>query len=112
MGGVVCVAESLDNGWQEERETVQRGVDAKRILAATRLCNRIHALPNSDEHVDPDLPVFDSLPEVLHAKLVGERAAVIFQATTDFPLLILVEELGSGWVIIEVEESDNGWRDG
>jgi len=40
----VAVAESLDDSWQEKRETVKRGVDAE-----------------GDEHVHPDLPVLDSI---------------------------------------------------
>lgn len=29
-------------------------------------------LPNGDEHMDPDLPVLDGVPEVLEVVLVGQ----------------------------------------
>jgi hypothetical protein len=92
---IVGVAKGLDDGRQEERETVERGVDAE-----------------GDEHVHPDLPVLDGVHEVLGTVLVCERAAVLFQTAGDLLLLDLGQELGGLRVVVHVEESYDGNEEG
>jgi hypothetical protein len=67
-----CGAQVVDDGRQEERVRVQAGVDA-----------------DGDEHVDPDLPVLERIPEVLQVKLVGERRPVALQPGLDLEALLL-----------------------
>ncbi|KAH0294548.1 high-affinity nicotinic acid transporter, partial [Aureobasidium sp. EXF-3399] len=74
----VAVAESLDDSWQEKRETVKRGVNA----------------------------------EVFGTVLVGERAAVLFEAARNFLLFGLGQELGGLGVVVHVEEGNNGDDEG
>jgi hypothetical protein len=92
---VVGVAKSLDDGGQEKRETVERGVNA-----------------DGDEHVHPDLPVLHSIKEVFGTVLVGERAAVLFEAARNLLLLSIVKELGGLRVVVHVEEGNNGNEEG
>lgn len=91
----VAVAKGFDDSWQEERETVQRGVNAK-----------------GDEHMAPNLPIGNSMFEVFCAILVGERAAVLFKTAGDFLLFGLSQELGGLRVVVHVEESNDGDDEG
>jgi len=75
---VAAVAHALDDGGQEQRDRVERRVDADR-----------------DHHVDVDLPVAQSRPHVLDVKVVGERVAVVLEATLDLGALGLGEEFGT-----------------
>ena len=64
-------------------------------------------LTDGDHHVDVDLPVLDSLEEVLHVELVGEGAAVSLEPARDFGTLFLGQE-GSGFgVVVNDEECDH-----
>jgi hypothetical protein len=92
---VVGVAKSFDDGGQEKRKTVERGVNA-----------------DGNEHVHPDLPVGHSGEEVLSVVLICEGAAVLFQAARDFLLLGIVEELGGLRVVVHVEKGNNGNEEG
>lgn len=44
----------------------------------------ISAVPDGNEHMDPDLPVFNGVPEVLHIKFIGKRASIVLETTSDF----------------------------
>lgn len=57
--------------WHEQRNRVQRGVNA-----------------NRDEHVYPDLPVFERMEHVFGVVLVRQRRAVLREAVRYFGLLL------------------------
>lgn len=66
-------------------------------------------LPNGNEHVNPDLPVLHSVPEVLHGKFVGEGASVVLKTTCDFLSLLRREELCGRRVIIHNDKGNSSY---
>jgi hypothetical protein len=84
LGGV---SKTLDNGRKENRDGVERGVDA-----------------DGDEHVNPDLPVFESILGELDVEGIREDGTIFFKAANDLLALRVVEELGSVGVIVHNEE--------
>ena len=91
----VAVAEGIDDSGQEKRETVERGVNAE-----------------GDEHVHPNFPIRNGMLEVFGTVLVGERAAVLFEAARNLLLFGLGQELGGLRVVVHVEEGNNGDDEG
>lgn len=75
---LVGVAHVLDDGRKEERDGVERGVDA-----------------DGDQHVDPDLPVLESMEKVLDVVLISKRGAVLLQTAGDLDALIVIQEVGT-----------------
>lgn len=59
------------------------------------------------EHVYIDLPILDSIPEILHVELVSQPATILFKTAGDFSLLLACEKLGRGRIIIHDEESSD-----
>jgi hypothetical protein len=88
---VVRVAQSPDDGRQEQGHRVDTSVDTE-----------------GDEHVHPDLPVFERLPHVLHVELVSQVRAVLLQAADDLDALVGLEELGGVGVILHDPECRDG----
>lgn len=84
---VVGITHSSDNGRHEQGDGVERGVDS-----------------NGDEHVDPNLPILKGVPKELHIKFISEGAPIQLQASRDFALLIVVQELRRFGVIMHDEE--------
>jgi hypothetical protein len=76
VGGVAHV---FDNRGQEEAEAVN-GAEAS----------------HADEHEDVDFPVGERLVDVFHVEVVGEVAAVGFEAALDFGAFGGREEAGAG----------------
>lgn len=87
LSHLVGVAETLDNGGQEDGDGVERGVDA-----------------DGDDHVDPDLPVLEGITEELPLELIRENGSVLFEAADDLLALSVAEELGSVGVVVHDEE--------
>lgn len=87
LSSIGSVAKSLDDGGEKQRERIEWRVDS-----------------NGDEHVHPDLPVTNGVVEVLEVILIGERAAIEFEATLDFGALRLAEKLGSIGIVVHQEE--------
>lgn len=59
-----------------------------------------------------DLPVLDSVEEVLHAELVSKTATVLLKATRHISLFFGGQELGCAGVVLHVEECNNGDNEG
>lgn len=59
------------------------------------MSNRRHNRTDGDKHMDVDLPIFDSRPEVLDVVVVGEAAAVMPKPSLDLSPLILSQESGT-----------------
>lgn len=81
---------TFDNGWHEQRDRVQRSVDA-----------------DGDEHVDPDLPILECVEHILGVVLIRERRAILRQAVRDLDLLFCCQELRSRWVVLHDKEGNN-----
>src|ERR1700761_7867852 len=64
-------------------------------------------LPDGDEHMDPNLPVFGRVPEILHVELVGEGASVMFETSRDFISLFRSEEFGRRRVVVHNPKCKN-----
>jgi hypothetical protein len=79
-----------DNRGHEQRDRIQWSVNA-----------------NRDEHVHPDLPVFERVEHVLGVVLVCERGAVLRQPMRHFGLLLCCQEFRSRWVVVHNEEGDH-----
>lgn len=62
------------------------------------------SLTNSDQHVNPDLPITDSLEEILDVVFIGQRRAIVFESALNFLALLLCEELGGLGEIVNLEE--------
>lgn len=62
-------------------------------------------LPNGDEHVNPDFPIFDRTPEVSHIKFVSQAGPVVDEAARDFISLVFSQEFGCRRVITHNEKS-------
>jgi hypothetical protein len=88
---LILVPERLHDRRHEQRDRVQRRVDADR-----------------DEHVHPDLPVPNRVPEEAHVELVGQRAAVFLEPPRDLVLFGLREEFGCVRVVVHDEEGGDG----
>ena len=67
-----------------------------------------HILPDGDEHVNPDLPVLDGIPNVLHGVLVGKGAPVMLEASRNLMSLLGGEKFGGIGVVIHDPECKNG----
>ena len=78
---------TFNDGRHEQRDRVQRSIDA-----------------DSDEHVDPDLPVLECMVHVLGVVLVRERRAILRQAVRDLDLLFCCQELCSRRVVVHAEK--------
>lgn len=87
LGLLVGVAETGDNGGQEDGDGVERGVNA-----------------NGDQHVDVDLPVLEGILHELHLKPVGQDGAVFLEAAENLLAVLVVQELGSVGVVVHDEE--------
>lgn len=83
---------TLHNGRHEQRDRVQRSVDA-----------------DGDEHVDPDLPILECMEHVLGVVLIRERRAILRQAVRDLDLLFRCQELRSRWVVVHDEKCNHGY---
>ena len=72
---VIGVSQSAHNRGEEECERVQWGVLSVLSVsrrASLRAAFYLENLPNGDEHVDPDFPVLDGVPEILQVELIGQ----------------------------------------
>lgn len=87
LSNLVGVAKTLDNGGKEDGDGVERGVDA-----------------NGDEHVNPDLPVLESILGELEIETIRQNRAILFKTTDDLLTLRVVKELGSVGVVVHDEE--------
>lgn len=56
-----------------------------------------------------NLPVRDSVEEVLCIVLICQVSPIVFQTAVDLILLLLSKELGSLWVVVDNPVSSNGW---
>ena len=83
---------TFDNGWHEQRDRVQRSVDA-----------------DGDEHVDPDLPILECVEHILGVVLIRERRAILRQAVRDLDLFFCCQELRSRWVVVHAEEGNHSY---
>lgn len=92
---VVFVAEIANNRGEEQRVAVQAGVHE-----------------DGDEHVHPDLPVLEGVPEILEVKLVGERRPIALETGNDLLPLGLRQELGRVGIVVHDLEGDEGDDDG
>jgi len=95
LRSVVGIAESFDDSRKEERETVKRGVYS-----------------DCDEHVYVDLPVLDSVEEVLGIELISEPTTVLLKTAGHLLFLLRSQELGGARVILHIEESDDSDDEG
>lgn len=91
LSNLVGVAKRLDDGGKEDRDGVERGVDA-----------------DGDKHVHPDLPVLESILGELEVESIGENRAILLKTADDLLALRVVEELGSVGVIVHDKESSDG----
>ena len=93
LSGLVGMAHDFDDGWKEERDGVEWGVDA-----------------DGDQHVDVDLPVLEGGVKVLDVEVVGERVAILLETALNLDSLNWGKELSGAWVIIDspVSDSSNG----
>lgn len=64
-------------------------------------------LPDGDEHVHPNLPIFDGVPEVSHIEFVRQPGSVVDKSSRDFISLVLSEKLRRRWVIAHDEKRDD-----
>lgn len=87
--GDIC-QHTFNDRRHEQRDRVQRSVDA-----------------DSDEHVDPDLPVLECMVHVLGVVLIRERRAILRQAVRDLDLLFCRQELRSRWVVMHAEKGSH-----
>lgn len=75
---LVGVAHNLDNGREEKGEGVKRGVDS-----------------DGDQHVYVNLPILDSVEEVLDVVLVSQGSPVSLESAVNLGPLFWVQELGT-----------------
>lgn len=89
----VGVTHDFDDGWKEERDRVEWGVDA-----------------DGDQHVDVDLPVLEGGVEVLDVEVVGKRVAILLETALNLDTLNWCKEFGGARVIVDspVSDSSNG----
>lgn len=64
--------------WQKERDGIKRGVDA-----------------DGDEHVNPDLPIHQSVLDVFEIELISQCVSISLESSLDFGALLLTQELGA-----------------
>lgn len=90
---LVGMAHDFDDGWKEERDRVEWGVDA-----------------DGDQHVDVNLPVLEGGVEILDVEVVGERVAIFLETALNLDTLNWGKELGRAWVIVDspVSNASNG----
>jgi len=88
LSHLVGVAETLDDGGKEDGDGVERSVDS-----------------DGDHHVNPDLPVLESILGELHVEGIRENRSILLKASENLLALRVVEELGSIGVIVHDKES-------
>lgn len=90
--GCVGVAHSSDNGWQEERERIQR-----------------HVAAHIDQHANPHLIILHCGPEIAHLELFmfGGGLLIGLQATDDTDAIDVREECGLVRKVVDCPEGSN-----
>lgn len=88
LSHLVGVAETLDDGGKEDGDGIERSVDS-----------------DGDHHVNPDLPVLESILGELHVEGIRENRSILLETSENLLALGVVEELGSVGVVVHDKES-------
>ena len=91
LGPLVAVTKTLDDAGEEDGNRVKGSVDA-----------------DGDEHVNPNLPVLESVPHELALELIRQDRAIIFKSAQNLLLLNRCKELGSVGVVVHCPVGEAG----